>query len=327
MDPLVSLSERSGVTIRRNESLAQHCTYEVGGPAEYFVEPESSEELSLLLEFCREEDLTVTIIGKGSNLLISDKGIPGMVICIADQMSSCGFLSACPGVEDYTAALADLVDEPVVDSEGYAWFFAEAGASMIETAKYSARQGLSGLEFASGIPGTVGGALYMNAGAYGGTTEDVAAITYYLNQDGEVAAARWTEQKFGYRQSVFQDVGGIVLATCYRLKPGDPAEIDATIRDLTQRREKSQPLELPSCGSVFKRPEGYYAGKLIMDSGLQGHRIGGAEVSRKHAGFIVNQGGATASDIANLIAYIRRTVFDQFGVTLETEVRFIGDWS
>ncbi len=378
-------AEHEGVLIREQEILAAHCTYEVGGPADYFCEPSNLAELQAVLSDCARQGLPVTVIGKGSNLLIADRGIRGMVICLSDEFSRHGLLPAAVGssrgwgggvgsggglaqvssdgastgslrpkppssvssaLDDYQMCLANLsvgseagsqagseanlqVDPlatPEADEDGYVWYFAEAGASMIDVSLYASSLGLTGLEFACGIPGTVGGALYMNAGAYGGSTEDVAAITWYLNDQGEILSASWDEQKFGYRRSFFQDIGGIVLGTCYRLKLGDVDEISETIADLTQRREKSQPLEMPSCGSVFKRPEGYYAGKLIMDSGLQGYRIGGAEVSRKHAGFIVNVGDATAQNIADLITYIQKTVKERFGVTLETEVRFIGEW-
>lgn len=320
------LQEQYNLEVRRDETLAKHCTYEVGGPADFFCEPHNMEALRGVLQLCRAKGTPVTIIGKGSNLLVSDRGIRGMVVCLAGAFAKRGFLQACPGREAYAEALNSLTAEPQIDADGFAWLFSEAGASMIEVSKYASSLALGGLEFACGIPGTVGGAVYMNAGAYGGMTQEVAAITYYLDADFELRAAVWDEQNFGYRRSLYQDVKGTILATCYRLQPGDAAEINSKVAELTAKREKSQPLEYPSCGSVFKRPEGYYAGKLIMDSGLQGFRIGGAEVSLKHAGFIVNRGGATATDIADLIAHIRKTVAEKFGVTLETEVRFIGDW-
>ncbi len=316
--------------VRQKEPLAKHCTYEVGGPAEYFCEPENFAQLQEVLAQAKAEGIPVTIIGKGSNLLISDQGVKGLVVCLADRLAKRGFLKEKPERTSYEVILdslsADSATPAKPDDEGYVWYFAEAGASMIEVAKECSSKGFTGLEFATGIPGTVGGALYMNAGAYGGMTADVAEITWYLTAEGDLRSAVWDEQKFGYRRSYFQDVGAIVLATAYRLQAGDPAEIQATVEDLTTRREKSQPLELPSCGSVFKRPEGYYAGKLIMDSGLQGYRIGGAEVSKKHAGFIVNVGGAKAQDIADLIHYIQRTVKNRFEVQLETEVRYLGEW-
>lgn len=319
------IEAKHGFKVTEGVRLADYCSYEVGGPADYFCEPGTAEGILAVLKRCRELNLPVTVIGKGSNLLISDKGVRGMVLCLSKAFSRQGFLAACPGREDYPKLLEALEETPAADEEGFVWFFSEAGASMIRTAKKVSELSLTGLEFACGIPGTVGGALCMNAGAYDGTTADVAAITYYL-RDGEICAARWDEQAFGYRRSLFQTPGIIVLGTCYRLRFGELDAILAKVQDLTARREKSQPLELPSCGSVFKRPVGYYAGKLIMDSGLQGYRVGGAEVSRKHAGFIVNVGGATASDVAAVITHVRETVQEKFGVYLETEVRMTGDW-
>lgn len=314
------------VSIKRGEDMAGHCSYELGGPADYFCEPADVQALIAVLRVCREQHIPVTIIGKGSNLLVADKGIRGMVICLAGALARQGYLKTCPGRDAYPALLTELADLPAADAAGDVWFFSEAGASMIRTAKKVSAEGLTGLEFACGIPGTVGGALYMNAGAYDGSTEQVAAISYYLDHNYEIQAALGDEQQFAYRSSFFQRENMIILGCCYRLHQGEQPAIDEKIADLTARREKSQPLELPSCGSVFKRPPGYFAGKLITDCGLRGFRIGGAEVSLKHAGFIVNQGGATAADVAAVIAHVKKTVKEQFGVQLETEVRFTGDW-
>ncbi len=321
-----AIEEEYGVDIQEKRALADFCSYKIGGPADYFCEPETAEALTAVLNACKADEIPVTVIGKGSNLLISDKGVRGMVICLSSAFSAQGFLRSKPGAGDYPALLEALEEEPVPDENGDVWFFSEAGASMIDTSRKVSAKGLRGLEFACGIPGSVGGALYMNAGAYGGSTEDTAMITYYLDKNYAVKAAEGEEQAFSYRSSFFQDEGVIILGCCYRLLPGEQEAIDACIADLTARREKSQPLDLPSCGSVFKRPAGHYAGKLIMDSGLQGYRVGGAEVSRKHAGFIVNQGGASAADVEAVIRHVQETVADKYGVNLETEVRFTGDW-
>lgn len=315
-----------GLKIRKDEKLDAHSSYKIGGPADYFCEPETVEALTAVLKACREEEIPVCIIGKGSNLLISDKGVRGMVICLAGAFAKQGFLPAVPGADDYPALRAELKKEPLFTADDEAFFFSEAGASLISTSKNISAMGLTGMEFACGIPGTVGGGLYMNAGAYGGSMEQVAMITYYLDQDLQVKAAAGKEQGFAYRTSFFQQEGVVILGSCWKLSKGEQKSINEKVAELSARRRKSQPLEWPSCGSVFKRPEGYYAGKLIMDSGLQGYRVGGAEVSTKHAGFIVNRGGATAADVTAVIRHVRETVLAKYGVYLETEVRLTGEW-
>lgn len=326
MQLLKDLEGRFGLSLGENVSLASYCSYKLGGPAEYFCEPENVESLQAVLAACRELNIPVTVIGKGSNLLISDRGVRGMVICLSEKFSRQGFLARCPEPGAYPKLLASLSDEPQAAEDGNFYFLSEAGASLIDTAKRVSAEGLWGLEFACGIPGAVGGALYMNAGAYDGQTKDTAVVTYYLDKEYEIKEARGEEQAFGYRTSLFQQKGYIILGTCCCLKAGDPEAVGAAVADYQARRKKSQPLDLPSCGSVFKRPSGYYAGKLIMDSGLQGYRVGGAEVSTKHAGFIVNIGGATAADVNAVITHVRETVLEKYGVQLETEVRYIGEW-
>lgn len=327
MSPFQDLQDSLSVKILTNEPLAAHCTYRVGGPADYFCQPENVDQLQAILSRCKELDIPATVIGKGSNLLISDQGIRGMVICLEDNFSVLGFLDRCPDDDELISLTARLSPAPQLNAAGKTWLLAFAGASMIDTSALATQYGLTGLEFACGIPGSVGGAVYMNAGAYGGMTQDVAVMTYYLDTDFKVQKVYGEAQAFGYRQSFFQQTQALVLATCYELHQGDPEEVAAKVNEFTQKRQASQPLELPSCGSVFKRPVGHFAGKLISEAGLQGARIGGAEVSKKHAGFIVNQGGATARDIADLIKHVQDTVLKKDGVSLETEVRFMGDWT
>ncbi len=324
--PWENLNENFQIEIQRDVLLKDYCTYEVGGPADYFCQPETVGDLQGVLLFCEDHDIPVTVIGKGSNLLISDRGIRGMVIVLADRFAHYGFVEGYFGPGQYLKALENIRPEPIEDEEGYVWFFSQSGADMREASRYASSHGATGLEFATGIPGTVGGAVYMNAGAYEGKTADVAMLTYYLDQNYELQAVEGDQQAFGYRKSVFQEDKNIIVATLYRLKQDLQEIIDQHVELLTSKRENSQPLEWPSCGSVFKRPEGYYAGKLIMDAGLQGKNINGAEVSTKHAGFIVNKGGARAEDIANLIKHVQNTVLEEFGVQLETEVRFMGEW-
>ena len=241
--------------------------------------------------------MPLTVIGNASNLIVRDGGIEGLTM-ILTQMNG-------------------------IQVEGNR-VIAQAGASYIETTKAARDHSLTGLEFAAGIPGSVGGAIFMNAGAYGGETKNVASEVTAMLPDGTIKHYDNEELDFGYRHSAVQDNHGIVLEAVFDLKPGDQAEITALMDDLNARRAAKQPLELPSCGSVFKRPEGYFAGKLIHDAGLQGYTSGGAQVSTKHAGFIVNVDHGTATDYLNVIHHVQATVKEKFGVSLETEVRIIG---
>lgn len=320
------VSENFNVEINTNVTLADYTSYKVGGPADFLAEPETVGAIQGILQKCRAEDIPVTVIGKGSNLLISDKGIRGMVIILADNFAHYGFVHRYFGPGEYYSVLEELDSEPLAEEDGTIWFFSQSGADMREASRYASSKGASGLEFATGIPGTVGGAIYMNAGAYEGTTAEVAKCTYYLDENFTIQSVEGDAHDFSYRKSVFHGGNYIILGTLYCLKNDLQEVIDTTVNIFTAKRENSQPLEWPSCGSVFKRPEGYYAGKLIMDSGLQGVNINGAEVSTKHAGFIVNKGGAKASDIANLIKHVQAIVKANYGVELETEVRFMGEW-
>lgn len=282
-----------------NEPMSRHTTFQVGGPADYYLIPRE-EQIVSVTRLCREEQITLTVIGNGSNLLVGDKGIRGAVLEVGPR-------------DAQVYAEGDMV-------------YAQAGVSLARVAQEAARASLSGLEFASGIPGTVGGAVVMNAGAYGGEMKDVVKWARILDRDGEIHRLETEELALSYRHSVVPDMGGIVLYAAFLLKPGDETLIRARMELLGNQRVQKQPLEYPSAGSTFKRPEGYFAGKLIMDSGLAGYRVGGAQVSEKHCGFVINAGGATAADILQLITDVQDTVQKKFGVRLEPEVKMIGEF-
>lgn len=285
--------------IKLDEPMRNHTSFKVGGPADILVTPIDVDQILKILEVCREEKTPVFVMGNGTNLIVRDKGIRGVVI------------KTCENFNNYEVTGTTI--------EAY------SGLLLSKVADIALEYGLSGLEFASGIPGTLGGAVYMNAGAYGGEMKDVVSKTEYLDSDNKIRILREEEHEFGYRSSRIQKEGGIVLKSEIKLKKGNKPEIKAAMDDFNKRRKEKQPLELPSAGSVFKRPKGYYAGKLVQDCGLKGYRIGGAEVSTKHCGFIVNSGNATAADIINLIKHIQDKVKSKFGVDLRTEVRIVGE--
>lgn len=286
-------------TVLQNEPMKKHTTFQIGGPADFFLIPGNDEELSALLKFCRAEQIPILIIGRGSNLLVRDKGIRGAVIQIGESFA-------------YFAANGNQVN-------------AGAGLSLIALSRKAAAEGLSGLEFAVGIPGTLGGAIVMNAGAYDGEMKDVVKNVAAMDSWGEKRVFTAPEADFGYRHSAFQKNGYIVLAVEMELAPGDKALIERKMADFTNRRVAKQPLSFPSAGSVFKRPPGHFAGPLIEKAGLKGMRIGGAEVSTLHAGWIINTGNATANDVLELIEVIRSRVLAQSGVLLEPELRIVGE--
>lgn len=285
------------MTIKAHDRLDQYTYTKTGGAADWVAFPKSVAEVQQLVQAAREQAIPVTVLGNASNLIVKEGGIAGLVLIL-------------------TAMNEISVHDQVVT--------AQAGASYIETTKVARDHSLTGLEFAAGIPGSIGGAVFMNAGAYGGETKDVIANVTVLMPDGAIKTLTHDELAFGYRYSKVQDLDAIVLAADFALQSGDQAAITAMMDDLNQRRADKQPLELPSCGSVFKRPVGHFAGKLIHDAGLQGYTVGGAQVSQKHAGFIVNVGGATASDYLAVIHHVQAEVKRQFDVDLETEVRIIG---
>lgn len=280
------------------EPMANHTTFEIGGPAEILVTPASIDDVAQTVALCGEYGVPFRVMGLGSNILVSDEGLPGVVIKFA---------------EDFAAI---EVDGTVIH--------AQAGASNAAVAEAAQAAGLAGYEFASGIPGSIGGAAVMNAGAYDGEFAHVCTNVTCLRPDGTIVNVPAAEAQWGYRHSLMMDDGSIVLGADLQLCEGDPAAIRATMDDLKQRRESKQPLDMPSAGSTFKRPEGYFAGKLIQDAGLRGYSVGGAQVSEKHCGFVVNKGGATAADVCQLIADVQDKVFAMEGVRLEPEVRMWG---
>lgn len=282
-----------------DEPMKNHSSFKVGGPVDILVTPHSVFQLSEILKLCKKENVPIFIMGNGSNLIVSDKGIRGVVVKIFDNLSEYS-------VKDNTISVY-------------------SGMLLSKLSKIALKNELAGLEFAAGIPGTLGGAVAMNAGAYGGEMKDVVVETEYMDLDGEINTLRGDEHEFGYRTSYILKNSYIVLKSVLQLNRGKQQEIKALMDDLNKRRKEKQPLEMPSAGSVFKRPEGHFAGKLIEDCKLKGYRVGGAQVSEKHCGFIVNTGDATASDIQKLIKHIQNTVKSTYGVELQTEVRVIGE--
>lgn len=280
------------------EPMKNHTTFRIGGPAACFVRPQDAGQVERILHICRENEVPWFILGNGSNLLVSDRGFDGVIIQIYRNMSR-------------------------IQVSGH-HMTVQAGALLSAVAKQALREGLSGLEFASGIPGTVGGAVVMNAGAYGGEMKDVVKSVTVLDEEGAVRKLAREELQMGYRTSLVKKKGYTVLEAVLKLDDGDPAAISARMEELKEQRVSKQPLEYPSAGSTFKRPEGYFAGKLIMDSGLRGFRVGGAQISEKHCGFVINTGDATAEDVVRLIRQVQDIVYEKFHVKLEPEVRFLG---
>ena len=277
------------------EPLAKHSSFRIGGPAELLVSPRTEAELQAVFAFCRGEGIMPRILGGGTNILAPDEGVPGVVI------STRGL----DGLE--------LREDGLI--------VAGAGVPLARLALFAMQNGLTGLEFAHGIPGTVGGGMYMNAGAYGGELVQVAVSARFLSLEGELKRFEGEEMGLGYRRSAFMGLPGVIVSATFRLSPGEPEEILARMRELMVRRKASQPLELPSAGSTFKRPVGGYAAALIQEAGLKGLRVGDAQVSEKHAGFVVNLGHATSADVLTLIARVRDRVKANSGIELEPEVR------
>lgn len=282
-----------------DEPMRLHTTFEIGGPADCLIFPASMAETQRVLKLVKEYKLPLTLLGNGSNMLVRDKGIRGVVVKFAEPMSSI----RCEGTR----------------------IIAGAGALLKDVSECAAAHGLTGLEYACGIPGSIGGAVFMNAGAYDGETKNVADCVRAVDAEGNIHEFSKDELELGYRHSVFQTNGEAICEVELQLQPGDEQEIRAKIADYTQRRESKQPLEMPSAGSTFKRPEGYFAGTLIDQTGLKGLTVGGAQVSTKHAGFVVNAGGATAADVVNLIHEVQRRVKEKHGVELQPEVRMLGE--
>ena len=283
-----------------DEPMKQHTTFKIGGPADYFLVPETGEEVGEIIKICRKTDTPYFILGNGSNLLVGDGGYRGAVIQVYRNMSA-------------------------VTVEGTT-ITAQAGALLSAVAAAAKNASLTGFEFAGGIPGTVGGAAVMNAGAYGGEMKDVLVEVTVMDAEGKIFAISAEKLELGYRTSVIKKAGYIILEAKIRLKEGDQEAIRERMKELTIQRTTKQPLEYPSAGSTFKRPEGYFAGKLVMDSGLRGYQVGGARISEKHCGFVINAGDATAKDVRTLMDNVRDIVYEKYGVTLEPEVKFLGEF-
>ena len=291
------MTEFPEIEIKQDEPLMHYTYTHTGGPADWLAFPKNVEEVQTLVAYANDHQLPLTVLGNASNLIVRDGGIEGLTL-ILTRMNT-----------------ISVTGNRVT---------AQAGAAYIETTIAARDHSLTGLEFAAGIPGSIGGAIFMNAGAYGGETKEVVESATVLLPDGTIKRLTNEELDFGYRHSSVQDNHGVVLAATFSLQPGDHDEIAAKMDELNARRAAKQPLDLPSCGSVFKRPTGYFAGKLIHDAGLQGYTAGGAQVSTKHAGFIVNIDHGTASDYVAVIHHVQQTVKEKFGVSLQTEVRIIG---
>lgn len=281
------------------EQMKDHTTFRIGGEAACFVKISNAEQLMKLIPYLKKVDTPYFILGNGSNLLVSDKGYDGVILQVADKFAR---------IETQGSVLK-----------------VQAGAMLSQVARYAMEHSLSGLEFASGIPGTIGGGVVMNAGAYEGEMKQLVESVTVLNDEGEIMELDNSTMEFGYRSSIIKNRHFIVLEVCLRLQQGIQQEILTKMEELSEKRREKQPLAYPSAGSTFKRPEGYFAGKLIMDAGLRGYSIGGARVSEKHCGFVINTGKATAEDVAEVIKEIQDRVKDRFGVMLEREVIYLGE--
>lgn len=288
-----------GSGIFMEEPMKKHTTFRVGGPADVLVQPDET-ALAAILALCRQYHVPYSFIGNGSNLLVGDKGIRGVVIEMTDPMGN-------------------------IEVDGTK-ITAQAGAMLSKIANTAASNGLGGIEFAAGIPGSVGGAVVMNAGAYGGEMKDIIEKVYVLDENGVQLELGRDALDFGYRHSCIPEKKYIVTKVVLELVPRNEAEIRSEMKELNEKRAEKQPLQYPSAGSTFKRPEGYFAGKLIMDAGLRGYQVGGAQVSEKHCGFVINKGDATAADICQLMQDVSDKVQAQFGVVLEPEVKMIGEF-
>lgn len=286
----------AGVLIVENEPLCKHTTFKIGGPAKYFCTVNNEASLTSLISVLKSENIRFFILGNGSNILADDNGFDGAIITLSGDFCK-----------------SELIDADVIRCY--------SGVKLSTLCKFALENSLAGLEFAFGIPGTVGGAVYMNAGAYGGEMKNVVASVRYLDSDGSIKELGAEKLDFRYRHSVFTDSEKIILSADIKLSKADKADISAKMNDFMERRKSKQPLEYPSAGSVFKRPEGYFAGALIEQAGLKGYTIGGAQVSEKHSGFIINYNNATCEDVKKLVKHIQDTVMEKDGVMLECEIK------
>lgn len=293
-------AQNLGAEVIYNAPMKKYTSFKCGGNARVLVIPESVDSLQKILDFCYLKNVHPLVIGNGSNLLVSDNGIDNVVIKIGSKMSN-----------------IYLIDDETI--------YCEAGASLKSLCMFALENSLSGLEFAYGIPGTLGGAVYMNAGAYNGEMKDVLVSVKHIDLNGKMGDLLQNDLHLRYRGSAYTDNGYTIISATMKLKKADKTEIKAAMDDKLQRRKDKQPLEYPSAGSTFKRPEGYFAGALIEDCGLKGYTVGGAQVSEKHAGFVINKNNATTTDVINLIKDVQKIVYDKHGVKLETEVKIIGE--
>lgn len=290
-----------GANVLSEEPMKKHTTFRIGGPAKYYVTPMDCEQIRQILALCQRENVPYFVLGNGSNLLVSDAGYDGVVIQIYKNMNQ-----------------IQIKGDTIT---------AQAGILLSQVAKKALENSLTGFEFASGIPGTLGGAVVMNAGAYGGELKDVLVSATVLTLDGEIKKISLEALKLGYRTSIVKEEGYIVLEAELKLTAGEKEAIQKRMDELKVQRVEKQPLEFPSAGSTFKRPVGYFAGKLIQDAGLRGYQVGGAQVAEKHCGFVINRGNAAAADVVQLIRDVQKAVCDKYQVSLETEIKFLGEFA
>lgn len=298
LSDIITLSEKLGCCTLVNEPLSKHTTFKVGGNCPLAVFASSDESIKSIIKYCTTNGVKLLVIGNGSNLLVSDKGFDGVVLIIG---------------KDYQSLT--LLDDTTIE--------VKSGCLLSQLCMFALQNELTGLEFAYGIPGTVGGAVYMNAGAYDGEISNVIETAQAIDFDSNVVTFTREQMELGYRKSIFQDIDCVITKAVFKLKKGDKAEIKAKMDDLMNRRKSKQPLEYPSAGSTFKRPLGNFAGKLIDDCGLRGYTVGGAQVSEKHCGFVINKNNATFEDITTLIRNVQNIVFEKTGYCLECEVKII----
>lgn len=297
---IISIAEDFGCNYTENELMSEHTTFRIGGPADLFVVPTTVEGLAAVVSACNKEGIYCFILGNGSNVLVSDKGIRGVVVSTAACLNNIELIGA------YEIKCG-------------------AGVKLSRLSDFACENSITGAEFAWGIPGTVGGAVYMNAGAYDGEMKDILVSCEYLTSDGELHTMLADEMDLSYRHSAFSENDYVIVSATVRLKAGDKGEIRAKMDDFMHRRKSKQPLEFPSAGSTFKRPVGGFAAALIDECGLKGYSVGGAEVSEKHAGFVINKGGATCFDVMRLVEHIKKEVFLKKSINLECEIRVIGE--
>lgn len=296
MNRICEYVKNEGISYTENEPMALHTTFKIGGPARLAVFPKNENEISDVIKKCKKENVRYMVVGNGSNLLVADEGIDAVVILLGKEFGD-----------------VKLIDDTTI--------FAEAGAPLMKVCRFALENGLSGLEFAYGIPGSCGGGAFMNAGAYGGELGDVMFRCDHIDKDGNKGSLEGNDLKLAYRHSAYYENGCVITGAYFKMQKADKEEIKAKMDDYMSRRRDKQPLEYPSAGSTFKRPEGNFAGALIEQCGLKGTRVGGAEISTKHAGFVINKGGATCKDVLDLCKKVADTVKAEKGIDLEMEVR------